>query len=85
MERPNRNANTISGVQEEIEPVAWIPQIASEPWPFCHTSAITPQAAAMLRVLSTIAFAGNSIERNARASSTNVVIAISATISGKLP
>jgi hypothetical protein len=36
-------------------------------------------------MLSAIAFAGSSSERNARASSRKVVIAISAIMSGKLP
>ncbi len=62
-----------------------MPQIASEPKPCCQTSTSTPQAAATLRTLSTIAFSGSSSDRNARASRMNVVIVISAIISGKLP
>ena len=75
----------ISGIQDWMEPVAWIPQIASEPCPSCQTRTSTPQAAATLRMLSMIAFSGSSSERNARASRMNVVIAIRAIISGKLP
>ena len=45
----------------------------------------TPQAAATLMTFSTTAFSGSSSERNARASSTKVMTAISAIISGKLP
>ena len=62
-----------------------MPQISSEPWPCCQTSTSTPQAAATLRMLRMIAFAGRSSERNARASRMNVVTVISAIISGKLP
>ena len=62
-----------------------MPQISSEPWPSCQTSAMTPHAAATDRTLSTIAFAGSSSERNARASSRKVRIEISAIISGNEP
>jgi hypothetical protein len=75
----------ISGIHDGIEPVASIPKSASEPRPCCQIRVTTPQAAATLRMLSRIAFAGNSSERNARASRMNVVIAIRAIISGKLP
>ena len=68
-----------------IEPVAAMPQIWLEPWPSCQTSWSTPHAAPTLITFSTTAFSGNSSERNARASSTNVISAISAIISGKLP
>ncbi len=45
----------------------------------------TPHAAPTLITLRITAFSGSSSERNARASSTNVISAISAIISGKLP
>ena len=44
-----------------------------------------PQAAPIDRTLSTIALAGSSSERNARASSTKVRIEITAIISGNEP
>ncbi len=75
----------ISGIHDGIDPVASIPKIASEPRPCCQIRTTTPQAAATLRMLSTIAFSGSSSERNARASRMKVVIVISAIISGKLP
>ena len=62
-----------------------MPQSRFEPWPFCQTSVSTPHAAATLITLRITAFSGSSSERNARASSTNVITAISAIISGKLP
>ncbi len=68
-----------------IDPVAEIPQIRLEPWPFCQTSSSTPHAAPTLITFRITAFSGSSSERNARASSTKVITAISAIISGKLP
>ena len=62
-----------------------MPQIASEPWPCCQTRTSTPQAAATLSTFRMTAFSGSSSERNARASRMNVMTAISAIISGKLP
>ena len=62
-----------------------MPQICWEPWPACHTSSSTPQAAATLITSSTTAFNGKSSERKARASSTKVISAIRAIISGKFP
>ncbi len=53
-----------------------MPQIRLEPWPACHTSSSTPHAAPTLITLRITAFSGSSSERNARASSTNVISAI---------
>ena len=68
-----------------IEPVAAMPQMKLEPWPCCQTSSSTPQAAPTLMMLRITALSGSSSERNARASSTKVITAIRAIISGKLP
>ena len=65
--------------------MAGIPHSCSEPWPSCHTIVSTPHAAATLITFSTIALSGSTIERNARASSTNVISPMSRIISGKLP
>ena len=75
----------MSGIHAVIEPVAGMPQIASEPWPCCQTSSSTPQAAPTLSDVQQHRLGGSSSERNARASRTNVTSAISAIISGKLP
>jgi hypothetical protein len=68
-----------------IECVAAIPHSALEPWPSCHTSVITPHAAATLITFRTTAFSGSRSERKARASSRNFSTAINAIITGKLP
>ena len=59
-----------------------MPNSASDPWPCCHTSVTAPHAAATESTLSTTALSGSRTERNARASSTNVITAISAIITG---
>jgi hypothetical protein len=75
----------MSGIHDEIEPVAAIPQISSEPWPCCQTSVITPHAAPTLNTLRITAFSGSSSERNARASRRKVSSEINAIISGNAP
>ena len=47
-------------------PVAAMPQISFDPWPFCHTSVMTPHAAPTDRTLSTTALTGSRKERKAR-------------------
>ena len=42
MDSPNRNANTATGTQMVIDPVAGTPQMALEPWPRCHTNTMIP-------------------------------------------
>ena len=73
------------GTHSLIDPVASMPQIASEPNPFCQTSTMSPQTAATESRLRTTAFSGRMSERKARASSRNVRAAIRAIMSGKLP
>ena len=85
MDSPNRNANTISGIQNVTAPVAWMPKIAFEPCPSCQNSTITPSVAASESRLSSTALNGSSSERNARTSSTKVSSAMIVSISGKLP
>ena len=85
MVSPNRNANTITGSQDGMEPIAGMPHRAFDPYPFCQIRVSAPQAAAMDRMLRTTALAGSSSERKARASRTKPSTAIRAIISGKLP
>ena len=62
----NRNAKIISGIQASTECVAAIPKIASEPWPCCQMSVITPHEAATETMVSSTALSGSSSERKAR-------------------
>jgi hypothetical protein len=62
-----------------------MPQIASEPSPFCQTRTIRPHAAATESRFSRTALSGRIRERKARASRMNVRAEISAMTSGKLP
>ena len=82
---PNRKAKTTIGISTLIEPVAPMPQIASDPTPCCHTRTIRPQAAPTESRFSRTALRGRTSERNARASRTNVSTEITAMTSGKLP
>jgi hypothetical protein len=82
---PNRNANTTIGISTLMEPVASMPQIASEPHPCCHTRTMSPHAAPTDSRFSTTALSGMTTERKARASRRKVRPAITATTSGKAP
>ena len=79
------NANTITGAHDSTAPEGPTPNSSSVPTPCCQTSVITPQVAKTDSRFIAIAFAGSTIERNARASSTNVTTEISTSISGKEP
>src|ERR1700681_4198134 len=46
MDRPKRNAKTVSGIQKVIAPVAGIPKIADDPWPSCQNHVNSPNVAA---------------------------------------
>ena len=85
MEMPNRKAKTTIGISTLMEPVAPMPQIASDPQPCCQTRTISPQAAPTDSRFSRTALRGRITERNARASSRKVSALISAMTSGKLP
>lgn len=65
--------------------MAAMSQSSSDPCPCCQTSSMIPHAAPMDRTLSTIALAGSSSERNARARSRKVRIEITAIMSGNEP
>ena len=82
---PNRNANTISGIQFGIDPVAGTPHRAFDPYPFCQIRTSAPHVAAMLTTLSTTALSGSSSDLKARASRMKDSTASSAIINGKLP
>ncbi len=85
MERPKRKANTISGSQKVIAPVAGMPKRAFEPWPSCQNQVSRPKVAASeIRFMAT-AFTASTSERNARVSSSRVASATRLNISGKLP
>jgi hypothetical protein len=42
MDRPNRNAKTISGTHMVMAPVAGTPKMARDPWPSWNTQVSTP-------------------------------------------
>ncbi len=84
MERPNRKAKIINGIQAVIACVAVMFQ-SDDPWPIWKMNTTIPKAAPSEMRLRIAALIGSTIERKARVSRTSVRMSTNASTYGKLP